>query len=103
MPYKRIKQGEPYVFQEFIFFSPQQFDEPVEIEDKKFIFRLKVCVNSGRCFTGPFIEDVIGEEEITKKEFNQLMEMVKDTPGIIFTGREYTIYNDYGGLEKYYG
>lgn len=102
MPYKRIKQGAPFVFQELVFFSPRQFDEPVEIEEKEFMFRLKVCVNSGRCFTGPFYNEVIGEEEVSKKELNLLLEMVDKTPGIIITGREYTRYDDYGGLKTLY-
>ncbi|NBP01556.1 MAG: hypothetical protein EBU90_15735 [Proteobacteria bacterium] len=103
MAWRRIKQGQPYVFQELVFFSPRQFDEPVELEDKEFIFRLKVCTNSGRCFTGPFYNEVIGEEELTKKEFNNLMDMVHNTPGIIITGKEYVRYDDYGGLKKIYG
>lgn len=103
MPYKRIKKGEPFLFQELVFFSPRQFNEPVELEEKEFIFRLKVCVNSGRCFTGPFYNEVIGEEELTKKEFKFLMEMVNETPGIIITGKEYTRFDDYGGLKRIYG
>lgn len=103
MPWRKIKQGAPYVFQELVFFSPRQFDEPVDLQEKEFIFRLKVCVNSGRCFTGPFYDEVIGEEEITKKEFDSLMDMVHNTPGLIITGREYTRFDDYGGLKKLYG
>jgi len=103
MPYKRIKQGMPYTFQEFIFFSPRQFDMPLEMEDKEFIYRLKICVDSGRCFTGPFIEEVVGEEELTKNEVNKVLDMVYNTPGIIITGREYVRYDDLGGLKKYYG
>jgi len=103
MPYKRIKQGKPYIFQEFIFFSPRQFDMPLEMEDKEFIYRLKICVDSGRCFTGPFIEEVVGEEELTKNEVNKVLDMVYNTPGIIITGREYVRYDDYGGLKRLYG
>jgi len=103
MPYKRIKKGEPFVFQELIFFSPRQFDEPVEFEEKEFIFRLKVCTNSGRCFTGPFYDEVIGEEELTKKEVNSLLDMVYNTPEIIIAGKEYIRFDDYGGLKKIYG
>jgi len=102
MPYKRIKKGEPFVFQELVFFSPRQFDQPLEIQDKEFIFRLKVCVNSSRCFTGPFYDEVIGEEELTKEEVDNVLDMVNKTPGIIITGREYTRFDDYGGLKKLY-
>jgi len=103
MPYKRIKQGKPYTFQEFLFFSPRQFDQPLELNDKEFMYRLKICVDSGRCFTGPFVEEVIGEEEITNKELKELLNLVNNTPGIIITGREYIRYDDYGGLKQLYG
>jgi len=103
MPYKRIKQGAPFVFQELVFYSPRQFEQPLEIQDKEFIYRLKICVNSGRCFTGPFFDEVIGEEEITEKEFKSVLNLVENTPGIIITGREYIRYDDYGGLKKLYG
>jgi len=103
MPYKRIKQGKPFTFHEFLFFSPRQFDQPLELADKEFIYRLKICVESGRCFTGPFMDEVIGEEEITEKELKQVLKMVDETPGIIITSREYIRYDDYGGLQKLYG
>jgi len=103
MPYRRIKQGAPFVFQELVFFSPRQFDQPLELEDKEFIFRLKVCVNSGRCFTGPFHDEVIGEEEVSEKELKALLKMVNETPGMIITGKEYIRFDDYGGLKKLYG
>ena len=103
MPYKRIKQGKPFTFHEFLFFSPRQFDQPLQLADKEFIYRLKICTNSGRCFTGPFVDEVIGEEEITEKELKQVLKLVEETPGIIITGREYTRYDDYGGLQKLYG
>ena len=103
MAWKRIKQGEPFTFQELVFFSPRQFDEPVELEEKEFIFRLKVCVNSGRCFTGPFYNEVIGEEELTKTDLKKLMEMIDNTPGIIITGKEYLRFDDLDGLKRYYG
>jgi len=103
MPYKRIKQGAPFVFQELVFYSPRQFEQPLEIQDKEFIYRLKICVNSGRCFTGPFFDEVIGEEEITEKELKSVLNLVENTPGIIITGREYIRYDDYGGLKKLYG
>jgi len=103
MPYKRIKQGAPFVFQELVFYSPRQFDQPLEVQDKEFIYRLKICVNSGRCFTGPFFDEVIGEEEITEKELKSVLNLVENTPGIIITGREYIRYDDYGGLKKLYG
>ena len=103
MPYKRVRQGNPYTFQEFIFFSPDQFDNPVEIEDKEWIFRLKICTDSGRCYTGPLIDEVIGEEELTKTEVNKVLDMVYNTPGMIITGKEWTQYDDYGGMGRYYG
>ncbi|NBW57879.1 hypothetical protein EBR43_08915 [bacterium] len=103
MPYKRIKKGEPFVFQELVFFSPRQFDEPVELEEKNFIMRLKICTNSNRCFTGPFYNEVIGEEELSKKEVNEFLEMINNSPDIIITGKEYTVFDDLGGLKKYYG
>ena len=103
MPYKRIKQGKPFTFHEFLFFSPRQFDQPLALEDKEFIYRLKVCVNSGRCFTGPFIEEVIGEEEVTRGELKMVLGMVNNTPGMIMMGKEYVRYDDYGGLDKLYG
>jgi len=76
---------------------------PLELTDKEFIYRLKVCVNSGRCFTGPFVEEVVGEQEISKGELKLVMDMVENTPGIIIVGMEYVRYDDMGGLEKYYG
>ena len=103
MPYKRIKQGKPFTFHEFLFFSPRQFEQPLELADKEFIYRLKICVESGRCFTGPFVDEVIGEEEITQKELKQVLKLVEETPGVIITGREYIRYDDYGGLQKLYG
>ena len=103
MPYKRIKQGKPYTFHEFLFFSPRQFDQPLELKDKEFIYRLKICVDSGRSFTGPFVDEVIGEEEITNKELKDILNLVNNTPGIIITGREYIRYDDYGGLKQLYG
>lgn len=103
MAWKRIKQGAPFTFQELVFFSPRQFNEPVELQEKEFIFRLKVCVNSGRCFTGPFYDEVVGEEEISQKQFKDLMQLVHNTPGIIITGKEYVRYDDYGGLKRIYG
>lgn len=103
MPYKRIGKGEPYTFQELVFFSPRQFDQPLELVDKEFIYRLKICVNSGRCFTGPFMDEVIGEYEITNKELKDVLNLVENTPGIIITGREYVRFDDYGGLKKLYG
>lgn len=103
MPYKRIKQGKSFVFHEFLFFSPRQFEQPLELADKEFIYRLKICTISGRCFTGPFVDEVIGEEEITEKELKQVLKLVEQIPGIIITGREYIRYDDYGGLDKLYG
>jgi len=103
MPYKRVKQGVPYSFQEFVFFSPKQFNEPVPIEEKDHIFRLKVCIDTGRCFTGPFVDEVVGEEELTKTEVTKFLDMVNNISGIIITGSEWTQYDDYGGMKKYYG
>jgi len=103
MPYKRIKKGEPYTFHELVFFSPRQFEQPLELQDKEFIYRLKICVNSGRCFTGPFVDEVIGEYEIDNNELKDVLNFIDNTPGIIITGREYVRFDDYGGLKKLYG
>ena len=103
MGYKRIFKGKPYTFQEFAFFSPRQFDKPVEVEDKDFIFKLKICVNSGRMFSGPFFRETVGEYEVTERDLKKVFEIVDNTPGIIIYGVEYTIYDDFNGLWKYYG
>lgn len=103
MPYKRIKKGLPYTFQEFAFYSPRQFDKPVEIEDKEFIATIKICTNSNRCFSGPFFNESVGQYELTNKEVKEIMELVDKTPGLIIYGIEYTITDDENGLWKYYG
>jgi len=100
---RKIKKGLPYTFHEFIFFSPRQFEEPVPVEEKDFIYRLKICTNSNRCFTGPFYDEVIGEYELSKKEINKVLEMIEKIPGVIIMSTEYTITDDYNGLWKYYG
>jgi len=88
MPYKRIKQGKPLTFQELVFYSPRQFDQPLELKDKEFIYRLKICIDSGRCFTGPFHDEVIGEEEISEAELQQVLKLANETKGIIISGHE---------------
>jgi hypothetical protein len=100
---RKVKKGLPYTFQVFAFYSPRQFDKPVDIEDKEFITKIKICTNSNRCFTGPFLDEVVGEYELTNKEFKQIMDLVEQTPGVIIYGMEYTITDDYNGLWKYYG
>ena len=103
MPYKRIKKGLPYTFQEFAFFSPRQFNKQVEVEDKDFITKIKICTNSNRCFTGPFFNESVGEYELTNNEINEILRLVEETPELVIYGIEYTIYDDYNGLWKYYG
>lgn len=104
MPYKRnIIKGTPWTFQELVFFSPRQFDEPEPLELKNFIYYLKVCVNSGRVFTGAFFGDCIDEREVDKKTLKQVLKMVNETPDIIICGQEYTIYDENNGLNAYYG
>lgn len=103
MGYKRIFKGKPYTFHEFVFFSPAQFDSKEELEDRDFICRIKICVNSNRVFTGPLIGECIGEFEMTNKELKQLLDLVYNTPGLIIYGREYTINDDYNALWRYYG
>lgn len=102
--YRRKKvRGKPYIFQEFAFYSPQQFDKLVPIEEKDFLFKIKVCVNSNRVFTGPFLDETVGEYEITIRELNKMLEIVNETKGLIIYGFEYTITDDFNGLWKYYG
>jgi len=103
MYFRKKIRGKPYTFQEFVFFSPKQFDRPVELEEKKFLFRIKICTNSNRTFSGPFIEEVIGEYEISNKELKKMLEIVNETPGLIIYGFEYTRTDDMNGLWKYYG
>jgi len=100
---RKIKKGLPYSFEEFIFFSPRQFDKPVDIEEKEFICKIKVCTNSNRCFTGPFIDETVGEYELSNKEVKDIIKFVDETPGLIIYGIEYTITDDYNGLWRYYG
>jgi len=100
---RKVKNGLPYTFQELAFYSPRQFDKPVELEDKEFITKIKVCTNSNRCFTGPFFNESVGEYEITNKEVNEILKLVDVTPGLIIYGIEYTITDDFNGLWKYYG
>jgi hypothetical protein len=64
---RKVQGGIPWVFQELVFFSPRQFDEPEPLEAKDFIYYLKICVNSGRVFTGAFFGDSIDESEVDKK------------------------------------
>lgn len=99
---KKIR-GKPYTFQEFAFFSPKQFEEPVPVEEKDSLFNLKICTNSNRVFTMPFFGEAVGVQEITQKELKQMLEIVNETPGLIIYGEEYTITDDFNGLWKYYG
>lgn len=103
MARKRIFKGKPYTFQVFVFFSPDQFDSKEELVDRNFISKIKICTNSNRVYTGPFIDEVIGEYEMSKKELNKLLDLVYNTPGIIIYGFEYTLYDDYNSLWRYYG
>jgi len=103
MAWKRIKKGLPYTFHEFAFFSPQQFDKNVEVEEKDFLFKLKICINTGKVVTGPFFREAIGEEEVTNSELKKMLEMVNETSDLIIYGEEYIIYDDFNSLWKYYG
>ena len=100
---RKVKRGLPYTFQEFAFYSPRQFDKNVEVEDKEFITKIKICTNSNRCFSGPFFNESVGEYELTNKEVKEILELEEQTPGRIIYGIEYTINDDYNGLWKYYG
>ena len=80
MYFRKKIRGKPYVFQVFVFFSPKQFDKPVEIEEKDFLFKIKICTNSNRAFTGPFIDEVVGEYELSNKELKKMLEIVNETP-----------------------
>ena len=99
----RVKKGNPYTFHEFAFFSPKQFDKNVEVEEKDFLFKLKVCVNTGKVITGPFYRDVIGEESVSNSELKKMLEIVNETHDLIIYGEEYTIFDDFNSLWKYYG
>jgi len=100
---KRKIRGKPYTFHEFAFFSPKQFDEPVAVEEKDMLFKLKICTNSGRVYTGPFYDECVGEHEIANAELKKMLQIVNETPGLIMYGQEYTITDDYNALWKYYG
>jgi len=101
---RRLWQGTPYTFNEFVFFSPKQFDDAVQYEDKDFLFKIKICTNSGRAYTGPFIDDVTGEYEVNNRELKKMLHMVNETPGLIMCGTEYTIHDStVDGLHQYYG
>lgn len=103
MPRKRIFRGKPYTFHEFAFFAPHKFDENVAVEEKVMLFKLKICTNSGRVFSGPFYNECVGEYELKNSELKKMLEIVNQTPGLIMYGEEYTINDDYNGLWKYYG
>lgn len=100
---RKARQGLPYVFQEFAFFSPKQFDAPVPVEEKDMLFKLKICINSNRVFSGPFFMESIGQHEVTEKELKKMLKIVNETPGLIMYCEEYTIVDDCNGLWKYYG
>jgi hypothetical protein len=103
MARKRKFRGKPYTFHEFAFFSPTQFDEPVAVEEKDMLFKLKICTNSGRVFTGPFFNESAGQQEVTDRELKKMLKMVNETPDLIMYGEEYTITDDYNALWQYYG
>lgn len=100
---KKVQKGVPWVFQELVFFSPRQFDEPEPLETKDFIYYLKICVNSGRVFTGAFFGDIIDQSEVGEKTLNHVLKLVNETPDIIICGQEYTIYDETNSLDRYYG
>jgi hypothetical protein len=100
---KRVQGGVPWTFQELIFFSPRQFNEPEPLEFKDFIYYLKICVNSGRVFTGAFFGESIDQGEVDEKTLKQVLKMVNETPDIIICGQEYTIYDETNSLNIYYG
>lgn len=99
---KKVKLGEPFVFQEFYIFTPRQFNDKKELEEKDFVAKIAVCLNSDRVFTGPFYGDSAMQSEITKKELNQLLDMVYNTPEMIIVGDEYTLYDKCNVLRDYY-
>jgi hypothetical protein len=99
----RIKKGAPFTFQEFVFFSPDQFDEKVEVDEKNCLFKLKICTNTNRVFYGPFFKECIGQEEVSNSELKKMLEMINETPNLIIYGEEYTIHDDFNGLWKIYG
>jgi hypothetical protein len=103
MAWKRVKRGAPFTFHEFAFFSPKQFDENVEIEEKDFLFKLKICIDTGKVATGPFFGEVVGEEFVCESELKKMLEIVYKTPNIIIYGEEYVIHDDYNQLWRYYG
>ena len=100
---RKTRKGLPYTFQEFAFFSPKQFDASVPVEEKDMLFKLKICTNSNRVFSGPFFMECAVQHEVTEKELKKMLKMVNETPGLIIYGEEYTITDDYNGLWKYYG
>ena len=104
MPYKKkIDKGTPWTFHELVFFSPRQFDEPEPLEFKDFIYYLKICINSGRVFTGAFYRESINQHEVDEKTLKKILKMVYETPDIIICGEEYTIYDETSTLDRYYG
>jgi hypothetical protein len=103
MYHRKKRKGLPYTFQEFAFFSPKQFAELVPVEEKSMLFKLKICTNSNRVFSGPFFMEGVGQYEVTEKELKKMLKIVNETPDLIMYGEEYTITDDYNGLWKYYG
>ena len=103
MYYRKKRKGLPYTFQELAFFSPKQFDAPVPVEEKDMLFKLKICTNSNRVFSGPFFMEGVGQYEVTEKELKKMLKIVNETPDLIMYCEEYTITDDFNGLWKYYG
>jgi hypothetical protein len=99
---KKIELGEPFVFQEFFIFSPRQFNDKRELEEKDFVAKIKVCLNSDRVFTGPFYDSSAMQSELTKKELNQILDMVYNTPEMIIVGQEYALHDEHNVLRDYY-
>jgi hypothetical protein len=103
MYHRKKRKGLPYTFQEFAFFSPKQFDALVPVEEKDMLFKLMICTNSNRVFSGPFFMEGVGQYEVTEKELKKMLKIVNETPDLIMYCEEYTITDDYNGLWKYYG
>lgn len=103
MHHRKKRKGLPYIFQEFAFFSPKQFDALVPVEEKDMLFKLKICTNSNRVFSGPFFMESAVQHEVTEKELKKMLKIVNETPDLIMYGEEYTITDDCNGLWKYYG
>lgn len=103
MRHRKKRKGLPYTFQEFAFFSPKQFAVLVPVQEKDMLFKLKICTNSNRVFSGPFFMESTVQHEVTEKELKKMLKIVNETPDLIMYCEEYTTTDDYNGLWKYYG